>query len=190
MAREVATIPTPAEAESFVLAASGKLAGGVCSDHKLRVWSLPDAKLQLTMSLSETHNDLTAMSPDGRWIVTGDHHGDGMVWNASAGREYCELRLKPYPSTAAFSHDSRYLAVAPMGEPVQMYELTQRRLASAGLPAYEISNHARVGAACRHNLIYWRYQDYVGVGPGAHGRFVVRTADGEAKRATRRISGP
>ena len=67
-----------------------------------------------------------------------------------------------------------------------MFELTQARLAAAGLPAYEISNHARPGAACRHNLIYWRYQDYVGVGPGAHGRF----AEGDAKRATRRASGP
>ncbi len=67
-----------------------------------------------------------------------------------------------------------------------MFELTQKRLGAAGLPAYEISNHARLGAACRHNLIYWRYQDYVGVGPGAHGRF----AEGNAKRATRRASGP
>jgi putative oxygen-independent coproporphyrinogen III oxidase len=67
-----------------------------------------------------------------------------------------------------------------------MFEATQSRLAAAGLPAYEISNHARPGAACRHNLIYWRYQDYVGIGPGAHGRF----AEGAAKRATRRASGP
>ncbi|HYC66399.1 MAG TPA: coproporphyrinogen III oxidase, partial [Reyranellaceae bacterium] len=67
-----------------------------------------------------------------------------------------------------------------------MFELTQARLAAAGLPSYEISNHARPGAACRHNLIYWRYQDYVGVGPGAHGRF----AEGSGKRATRRASGP
>jgi oxygen-independent coproporphyrinogen-3 oxidase len=68
----------------------------------------------------------------------------------------------------------------------EMFEQTQARLAAAGLPAYEISNHARPGAACRHNLIYWRYQDYVGVGPGAHGRF----AEGDTKRATRRMSGP
>ncbi len=72
----------------------------------------------------------------------------------------------------------------------ELYELTQARLAAAGLPAYEISNHARSGAACRHNLIYWRYQDYVGVGPGAHGRFAVHQATGSAKRATRRLSGP
>ncbi len=67
-----------------------------------------------------------------------------------------------------------------------MFEATQARLTTAGLPAYEISNHARPGAACRHNLIYWRYQDYVGIGPGAHGRF----AEGVTKRATRRASGP
>jgi putative oxygen-independent coproporphyrinogen III oxidase len=71
-------------------------------------------------------------------------------------------------------------------EAARMFELTQTRLEAAGLPAYEISNHARTGAACRHNLIYWRYQDYVGVGPGAHGRF----AEGDTNRATRRTSGP
>ena len=71
-------------------------------------------------------------------------------------------------------------------EAARMFELTQTRLEAAGLPAYEISNHARPGAACRHNLIYWRYQDYVGIGPGAHGRF----AAGDTKRATRRASGP
>ena len=53
---------------------------------------------------------------------------------------------------------------------VRLYEITQVRLAAAGLPAYEISNHARPGAECRHNLIYWQGGDYVGVGPGAHGR--------------------
>lgn len=71
-----------------------------------------------------------------------------------------------------------------------MFEATQARLAAAGLPAYEISNHARPGAACRHNLIYWRYQDYVGVGPGAHGRFAEAETHGPRKRATRRASGP
>ena len=51
-----------------------------------------------------------------------------------------------------------------------LFELTQDRTAAAGLPAYEISNHARRGAESRHNLAYWRYLDYAGVGPGAHGR--------------------
>ena len=50
--------------------------------------------------------------------------------------------------------------------------MTQDITAARGLPAYEISNHARPGAESRHNLTYWRYGEYVGVGPGAHGRFV------------------
>lgn len=54
-----------------------------------------------------------------------------------------------------------------------MYDVTQEEGARAGLPAYEISNHARAGAESRHNLVYWRYGDYVGVGPGAHGRLTV-----------------
>src|SRR2546429_632513 len=48
-----------------------------------------------------------------------------------------------------------------------LYDVTQDVTAARGLPAYEISNHARVGAECRHNLVYWRYQEYAGVGPGA-----------------------
>ncbi len=51
-----------------------------------------------------------------------------------------------------------------------LYETTQELTAAAGLPAYEISNHARAGQESRHNLIYWRYGDYAGAGPGAHGR--------------------
>ncbi len=53
-----------------------------------------------------------------------------------------------------------------------LYQLTQEVTASHGLPAYEISNHAIPGAESRHNLVYWRYGEYVGIGPGAHGRFV------------------
>lgn len=51
-----------------------------------------------------------------------------------------------------------------------LFNLTRAVTAAAGLPAYEISNHARPGEESRHNLTYWRYQDYVGIGPGAHGR--------------------
>lgn len=54
-----------------------------------------------------------------------------------------------------------------------MFELTQEITRSAGLPAYEVSNHARPGDESRHNLIYWRMGDYVGIGPGAHGRLTL-----------------
>jgi putative oxygen-independent coproporphyrinogen III oxidase len=51
-----------------------------------------------------------------------------------------------------------------------LYDVTQEVCAAHGLPAYEISNHAREGAQCRHNLVYWRAKEYAGIGPGAHGR--------------------
>jgi putative oxygen-independent coproporphyrinogen III oxidase len=53
-----------------------------------------------------------------------------------------------------------------------LWDVTQEVTARAGLPAYEVSNHARPGAECRHNLVYWRYGEYAGVGPGAHGRII------------------
>ncbi|MFE1602916.1 radical SAM family heme chaperone HemW [Methylobacterium sp. ID0610] len=54
-----------------------------------------------------------------------------------------------------------------------LFDVTQEVCAGAGLPAYEISNHARPGAESRHNLLYWRYGEYAGIGPGAHGRLVL-----------------
>lgn len=61
---------------------------------------------------------------------------------------------------------------APDDATAALYDATQELCEAAGLPAYEISNHARPGAACRHNLTYWRAGAYVGIGPGAHGRLV------------------
>ncbi len=67
-----------------------------------------------------------------------------------------------------------------------LYALTQDVCGAMGMPAYEVSNHARDGAQSRHNLIYWRYGDYLGIGPGAHGRL---TLDGQ-KKATECFSNP
>lgn len=66
------------------------------------------------------------------------------------------------------------------------FDVTQEVLEAAGMPGYEVSNHAAPGQESRHNLIYWRYRDYVGIGPGAHGRV---TVDG-TKRAQRRFRLP
>lgn len=68
-----------------------------------------------------------------------------------------------------------------------LYAVTQEVLGQAGLPAYEVSNHARPGEESRHNLTYWRYGDYVGIGPGAHGRL---TLPGQGKVATRTHRAP
>lgn len=68
----------------------------------------------------------------------------------------------------------------------ELYERTQARMNAANLPAYEVSNHARPGEESRHNLVYWRYGDYLGIGPGAHGRLTI-----EGKRlATSTLRAP
>lgn len=79
---------------------------------------------------------------------------------------------------------TRFAALAGKGEleeidpdrAAELFEMTRAKTAAAGLPAYEISNHARPGAESRHNLTYWRYGDYLGVGPGAHGRRLGRAS--------------
>ena len=77
-------------------------------------------------------------------------------------------------------HAAGRLAVPDDGHARDLYDVTQELCAAAGVPAYEVSNHASPGAECRHNLVYWRCHDYAGVGPGAHGRLAV---DG-VRRAT------
>ncbi|MGJ8569531.1 MAG: radical SAM family heme chaperone HemW [Hoeflea sp.] len=75
--------------------------------------------------------------------------------------------------------------IVPDGElSAELYELTRQVCESHGLPAYEVSNHARPGAESRHNLTYWRYGDYAGIGPGAHGRLSTRA--GKIATATER----
>lgn len=69
----------------------------------------------------------------------------------------------------------------------RLYEVTQEVMDNAGLPVYEISNHAVKGQESRHNLVYWRYGDYVGIGPGAHGRL---TLDDGRKVGTRGHRAP
>ncbi|WP_371055873.1 radical SAM family heme chaperone HemW [Rhodosalinus sp. K401] len=86
-----------------------------------------------------------------------------------------QLTLEPGTAFAerAARGGLRGLPDEPLG--ADMYELTQEICAVAGMHGYEISNHARPGAESRHNLIYWRYGDYAGIGPGAHGRLTLGT---------------
>jgi oxygen-independent coproporphyrinogen-3 oxidase len=100
------------------------------------------------------------------------------AWAADLGRAlaFGTGHLSLYQLT--IEPGTRFAAMAARGEleprdpdeGAALYELTQAMTARAGLPAYEISNHARPGEESRHNLAYWRYQPYLGVGPGAHGR--------------------
>jgi putative oxygen-independent coproporphyrinogen III oxidase len=104
-----------------------------------------------------------------------------------AGDHLSLYQLTIEPGTA-FATLERRGDLVPLVEETAaaLFEATQDRLAAHGLPAYEISNHARPGGECRHNLAYWRYQDYAGIGPGAHGRL---TRDG-VKFATRQHRTP
>ncbi|MGP1394962.1 MAG: radical SAM family heme chaperone HemW [Inquilinaceae bacterium] len=103
------------------------------------------------------------------------------AWRAELGRalERARDHLSVYqltiePGTAFHALFARGAAALPEDEVcAALYEETQAMLAAAGLPAYEVSNHARPGGESRHNLAYWRYADYVGIGPGAHGRLTL-----------------
>ncbi|ATY32411.1 radical SAM family heme chaperone HemW [Sphingomonas psychrotolerans] len=80
-----------------------------------------------------------------------------------------QLTIEPGTRFATLFEKGKLAAYDPDAA-ADLFEATRTITAAAGLPAYEISNHARPGAESRHNLIYWRYGDYAGVGPGAHGR--------------------
>ena len=80
-----------------------------------------------------------------------------------------QLTIEPGTRFASMVAKREFEPLDP-DQAANLYEITSERTAARGLPAYEISNHAAPGQESRHNLTYWRYQDYAGVGPGAHGR--------------------
>lgn len=86
-----------------------------------------------------------------------------------------------------FDHAQGKFSMPDEGLSADMYLLTRDITASAGLPAYEVSNHAAPGHESRHNMVYWRYGDYAGIGPGAHGRL---TLGDEHKYAVREHAAP
>ncbi|MGH7005010.1 MAG: coproporphyrinogen-III oxidase family protein, partial [Alphaproteobacteria bacterium] len=99
-----------------------------------------------------------------------------------AGEHLSVYQLTIEPGTAFHTAHARGDFVLPDEDTAaDLYEATRDQLGAAGLLAYEISNHAKPGAESRHNLTYWRYGDYLGIGPGAHGRVTL----GGAKFATR-----
>ena len=105
----------------------------------------------------------------------------GEAWAAELGQALAhepthmslyQLTIEPGTPFAAL-HAAGKLAVPESDHAAALYEITQALTDAAGLPAYEVSNHAAPGEECRHNLTYWRYGDYAGVGPGAHGRLTI-----------------
>ena len=103
------------------------------------------------------------------------------AWSAELTRAIAEaaehlslyqLTIEPETPFHAL-HAAGRLRVPDSDEARALYDTTLEISGAAGLPAYEISNHARPGAECRHNLVYWRGHEYAGIGPGAHGRLDV-----------------
>ena len=172
--------PNSAEAERF----AGYAAAGV-NRLSLGVQALDDAALRF---LGRAHGrdeavaairtarrtfarysfDLIYARP-GQSLAAWDHELDEAL--DLAGEHLSLYQLTIEPGTAFGNRAARGERLAGDEDTAAaLFEATQERLAAAGRPAYEISNHARPGAECRHNLAYWRYQEYLGIGPGAHGR--------------------
>jgi oxygen-independent coproporphyrinogen-3 oxidase len=182
--------PTSVEAERF----AGYRAAGV-NRVSLGVQALNDAALA---ALGRTHTANEALAAvaiarrhfercsfDLIYARPGQTPAD---WRAELTRAIAEagshlslyqLTIEPETPFAALYAGGR-LAVPDEDLARDLYDVTQEVCIAAGLPAYEISNHALPGSECRHNLVYWRYHEYAGIGPGAHGRLVV---DG-VRRAT------
>ena len=172
--------PNSAEAAKFAdlaLAGVNRISLGLQSfdDAKLRFLGRAHSAKEGQKALDAAQNAVKRVSFDLIYALPGD---DLAGWDAdiaralSLGTEHLslyQLTIEPGTrfATMVARHDFEPLDI---DRAATLFELTQQRTAAAGLPAYEISNHARPGAESRHNLAYWRYRDYAGVGPGAHGR--------------------
>jgi oxygen-independent coproporphyrinogen-3 oxidase len=172
--------PTSVEAPRF----RGYRAAGV-NRVSLGVQALDDAKLK---ELGRLHTAQEALDAVAIARQAFDRYSFDLIyarpgqtpeqWAAELKRAIAEAaeHLSLYQLTiepdTPFStlHQAGKLVVPNEDTARALYDLTQEICTGAGLPAYEVSNHARPGAECRHNLVYWRAHEYAGVGPGAHGR--------------------
>ncbi|HEX8450074.1 MAG TPA: radical SAM family heme chaperone HemW [Allosphingosinicella sp.] len=144
-------------------------------DRALRFLGRAHDSLEGLAALDTAQSCFERVSFDLIYALPGQSDRD---WAAELGRAlgFGTGHLSLYQLT--IEPGTRFAAMAARGdleardpdEAAVLYELTQAMTGQAGLPAYEISNHARPGEESRHNLAYWRYRPYLGVGPGAHGR--------------------
>jgi oxygen-independent coproporphyrinogen-3 oxidase len=172
--------PSSVEAARFAdLAAAG------VNRASLGLQSLDDTALRLLgrahsvdeglAALSIAQKQFERVSFDLIYALPGQSHE---VWDAELRRAigFGTTHLSLYELTiepgTRFATEVREGRLTPLGadEAASLFEQTRKITSEAGLPAYEVSNHAAPGAESRHNLTYWRYGDYAGVGPGAHGR--------------------
>ena len=172
--------PNSAEAARFAdLACAGvnRISLGLQSfdDASLKFLGRAHSAEEGQRALAAAQSAVDRVSFDLIYALPGD---DERRWSAtldralSLGTEHLSLyQLTIEPGTRFASMVARHeFEPLELDRSANLFELTRQRTAAAGRPAYEISNHARPGGECRHNLAYWRYLDYAGIGPGAHGR--------------------
>jgi putative oxygen-independent coproporphyrinogen III oxidase len=172
--------PNSAEAARFSdLAAAGvnRISLGLQSfdDAKLAFLGRAHSADEGQRALAAAQSAVARVSFDLIYALPGD---DAEGWSRDLdraiglGTEHLSLYQLTIEPGTRFATDVAKGTFAPLNveQSADLFELTQERTAASGIPAYEISNHARAGAESRHNLTYWRYGDYAGIGPGAHGR--------------------
>ena len=172
--------PNSAEAANFAdLASAGvnRISLGLQSfdDESLAFLGRAHSATEGRRALDAAQNAVDRVSFDLIYALPGD---DEASWSRdldralSLGTEHLSLYELTIEPGTRFATMVAKRAFDPLDAETAagLFELTQQRTSAFGLPAYEISNHARPGAESRHNLSYWRYRDYAGVGPGAHGR--------------------
>ena len=119
---EIRTLASPAQPLSFVMSRDGRVGAAVCEDYQLRVWTMADGRPLPSIDLGKREIYSMTISPDGRMLVAGDFAGEYSFWHTATGTAQAHLRLRFYPQAMAFSADSSRLAIAPIGEPVQVYD--------------------------------------------------------------------
>jgi WD40 repeat protein len=145
----VATIATDARVNNVLLAPTGRVVAAFCSDDKLRVLSVPQGAIQQTIDVAGRQFTASAISADGRLIAAGDFAGNYNVWDTSSGTVRISLKSPYYPSAMAFTADGTRLAMAPVGEPVQIYDmgsgkkLLELRRVTGGTAAISFSRDGR-----------------------------------------------
>ena len=172
--------PSSVEASNF-----SDLVGAGVNRISVGIQSLKDERLEFLGRLHSASEALQALevaqanfdrvNADFIYALPGQSISDwerDLCQAIALGTDHLSLyQLTIEPSTR-FESDVRKGIFTPLKDDpaADLYAITQEMTAAAGIPAYEISNYARPRQESRHNLTYWRYQDYCGIGPGAHGR--------------------
>lgn len=140
-----------------------------------RIHSVDEAKAALKIAASVFDRmsfDLIYARPRQTVVDWREELGEALAMASDAGHlSLYQLTIEPDTPFERW-HKAGKLIVPDGEASLEFYEATQELTEAAGLPAYETSNHARPGQESRHNLVYWRYGEYAGVGPGAHGRII------------------